>query len=77
MRTPLQVQRSVPARPALRLVTNQSPKTGDVLWRINGFRARLLVWTEDEWQKLDAHPSDAQYHPSGIWCAVACRLNLR
>ena len=26
MRTPLQVQRSVPARPALRLVTNQSPQ---------------------------------------------------
>ena len=41
-----------------------------VMWRINGYRASLLVWTPDEWAKMDVRPSDAQYHPSGIWCAL-------
>ena len=40
------------------------------LWRINGYRARLLIWTPDEWEKMDAPPPDAQYHPSGVWCAL-------
>jgi hypothetical protein len=39
-------------------------------WRINGYRARLLVWTRDEWERLETPPSDAQYHPTGVWCAL-------
>jgi len=39
-------------------------------WRINGFPATILVWTQDEWERMDVHPSDAQYHPCGIWCAL-------
>ena len=39
-------------------------------WRINGHRARLLVWTRDEWERLETPPSDAQYHPTGVWCAL-------
>jgi hypothetical protein len=58
-------------RPAgLRLHMHSRPESGAVLWRINGFRARLLVWTEDEWERLDSRPTDAQFHPSGIWCAL-------
>lgn len=41
-----------------------------VLWRINGFPARLLIWTADEWERLEARPADAQFHPSGVWCAL-------
>jgi hypothetical protein len=41
-----------------------------VLWRINGFRARLVIWSLQEWEQLDVRPSDAQYHPSGVWCAL-------
>jgi hypothetical protein len=41
-----------------------------IFWRINGYRARLLVWTIPEWEKLETRPSDAQYHPSGVWCAL-------
>jgi hypothetical protein len=41
-----------------------------IYWRINGYRARLLVWTIPEWEKLETRPSDAQYHPSGVWCAL-------
>ena len=39
-------------------------------WRINGYRTRLLVWTQDEWERLETPPSDAQYHPTGVWCAL-------
>ena len=41
-----------------------------MFWRINGFRARLMVWTAEEWEKLEPRPADAQYHPSGVWCAL-------
>jgi hypothetical protein len=39
-------------------------------WRINGFRARLVIWTIEQWDSLEARPTDAQYHPSGFWCAL-------
>jgi hypothetical protein len=39
-------------------------------WRINGFRARLVIWTAEEWALLDERPTDAQYHPRGFWCAL-------
>ncbi len=39
-------------------------------WRINGYRTRLLVWTQEEWERLETPPSDAQYHPTGVWCAL-------
>ena len=39
-------------------------------WRINGHRARLVVWTSEEWTRLKSPPSDAQYHPAGVWCAL-------
>jgi hypothetical protein len=55
---------------ALRLSIHPRPDAGAVLWRINGYRARLLVWTPDEWEQLESRPSDAQFHPSGIWCAL-------
>ncbi len=39
-------------------------------WRINGYPATILIWTVDEWERLDVRPSDAQYYPCGIWCAL-------
>ena len=39
-------------------------------WWINGYRAKLLIWTSDEWENLKNVPSDAQYHPAGVWCAL-------
>jgi hypothetical protein len=55
---------------SLRLYFHSSPESGGVYWRINGFRARLLVWTPQEWDSLDTRPLDAQFHPSGVWCAL-------
>jgi hypothetical protein len=55
---------------ALRLYLHSRPESGAIFWRINGFRAKLLVWTVEEWENLDARPIDAQFHPSGVWCAL-------
>lgn len=54
----------------LRLRIHGRPESSAVFWRINGFRARLLVWTADEWERLEPRPPDAQFHPSGVWCAL-------
>lgn len=55
---------------ALRLHAPSSPEAIAVCWRINGYRARLLVWTREEWETLESRPTDAQYHPGGFWCAL-------
>jgi hypothetical protein len=55
---------------ALRVWREPAPERSTVLWRINGYRASLLVWTADEWAKMELRPSDAQFHPSGVWCAL-------
>jgi hypothetical protein len=55
---------------AVRLYLRGRPDSRAVFWRINGFRAKLLVWTAEEWEKLEARPPDAQFHPSGVWCAL-------
>ncbi len=55
---------------AVRLYLRAGPDSRAVFWRINGFWAKLLVWTAEEWEKLEARPADAQFHPSGVWCAL-------
>jgi hypothetical protein len=54
----------------VRLHFQTSPDSKAAFWRINGFRAKLLVWTPEEWANLEARPPDAQFHPSGVWCAL-------
>ena len=39
-------------------------------WLINGYRVKLLIWTPDEWERMESPPSDAQFHPVGVWCAL-------
>lgn len=39
-------------------------------WRINGFPAKIVVWTHEEWIALENHPNDAQFYPCGVWCAL-------
>jgi hypothetical protein len=70
MGTPLKALECVPPWAELRLYVEPGPETKAVYWRINGFRARLLIWTVAEWEKLEPRPADAQYHPSGVWCAL-------
>ncbi len=39
-------------------------------WRINGYPARVLIWTAEEWSRLAHPPQDAQYVGHGLWCAL-------
>jgi hypothetical protein len=54
----------------LRVSPGSAREPRAAFWRINGYRARLLIWTHDEWEKLESPPSDAQLHPCGVWCAL-------
>ncbi len=59
------------ARPTLlRLFKPQSQRPGSARWRINGHPVRLLIWSSDEWERLEERPADAQLHPHGVWCAL-------
>ncbi len=46
------------------------PERNVAYWKINGFPARIVVWTIAEWERLEERPTDAQYFPCGIWCAL-------
>jgi hypothetical protein len=70
MSTSLRARVPVQEGARLRIWREPGPGVSTVCWRINGFRANLLVWTQDEWATMDARPSDAQFHPSGVWFAL-------
>jgi hypothetical protein len=57
-------------RTDLRLCGNPALEERATFWWINGYRARLLVWTREEWDNMETPPPDAQFHPAGIWCAL-------
>src|SRR5277367_118995 len=57
-------------RTDLRLCAEPASEESATYWWINGYRARLLVWTQDEWANLETRPTDAQLHPAGVWCAL-------
>ena len=57
-------------RAGLRRAPDGDVGRGAVLWRINGYRAKLLIWTQNEWEELKPRPPDAQHHPCGLWCAL-------
>lgn len=63
-------QTAGPASPFLRFCGASADQGGSVRWRINGYPARLLIWSPEEWERLPEHPADAQFHPMGIWCAL-------
>jgi len=58
------------AAAGLRLSIRPGPETGSIDWKTNGFRTRLLVWTAEEWENPEVRPTDAQFHPCGVWCAL-------
>ena len=63
--------RSATQRALLRLFDPSIRRlSGSDRWRINGHPARLLIWSTEEWEKLEERPADAQFHPFGVWCAL-------
>ena len=59
-----------PTRPRLNLFGIGPEGRNSTRWLINGHRATLFVWTSEEWERLPDRPPDAQFAPSGIWCAL-------
>jgi hypothetical protein len=43
-----------------------------VYWRVNGYRAAMLVWTDAEFERLPAweRPAGAQHFSCGIWAVL-------
>ncbi len=56
--------------PFLRYFSAEAHDPTSLRWRINGYPARLLIWSWEEWEKLPERPADAQLHPLGLWCAL-------
>ena len=59
-----------PAVAALQVYQPPQAELQRARWRINGFLASIIVWTADEWSRLEHRPNDAQYLPCGVWCAL-------
>jgi hypothetical protein len=57
-------------RTELRLCDEPKAEEQAAFWRINGYRARLVIWTRDQWERMERPPADAQFHPTGVWCAL-------
>jgi hypothetical protein len=70
MNTSFKAWAFAPPRTNLRLSVDERWEDRAAYWLINGYRARLLLWTTDEWELMETPPSDAQLHPTGVWCAL-------
>ena len=65
-----QVQSFSKPHSTLSLYTPPVPKANVAHWRINGHPAVVVVWTKEEWDRLENRPTDAQYYLCGVWCAL-------
>lgn len=70
MKPAAQVQYVGEDRVTLGVYKPRTPESNVARWRVNGYRAAIHVWTAEEWEKLADRPTDAQYYPCGIWCAL-------
>ena len=50
----------------------EAPGMEVAYWRVNGHRAAMLVWTDDEFDRLAPYerPADAQHFSCGIWAVL-------
>jgi len=65
-----QILHSATTRAALGLYHPSDSEADVGRWKINGYRATILVWTAEQWENLPDRPTDAQHFPCGIWCAL-------
>jgi hypothetical protein len=66
--TPIRLEATTP--PPLRIFEPGHAAAAPVRWKINGHPTRLIIWSAEEWDQLKDRPADAQFHPSGVWCAL-------
>lgn len=55
---------------AIRLHQPLGDERNTAYWRVNGYPARVIVWTVAEWERLVERPTDAQFLPCGLWCVL-------
>jgi hypothetical protein len=65
-----QILPDAPKRAELGLYIPPASEVNVAHWKINGYRASIIVWTAEEWANLPDRPTDAQFYPCGIWCAL-------
>jgi hypothetical protein len=65
-----EVQPFATPRTQISLYRPPAPESNLAHWRINGYRAVIVIWTDAEWKQLSERPGDAQYYPCGVWCAL-------
>jgi hypothetical protein len=58
------------AEPSIQLYSGPEQSRNVAYWRVNGYPARVIIWTQAEWERLEKRPPDAQYLPSGLWCVL-------
>lgn len=39
-------------------------------WKVDGYPARILVWTDEEYRSLSEGAPDAQRYDCGVWVAL-------
>ena len=69
-RTSLAVAGASTSVPQLKIHRPEPATSSDATWRINGYRARLVVWPHEEFRRLESPPADAQFFSCGVWCAL-------
>ncbi len=56
--------------PQVQLFLPQGDERNTSFWKINGYPARVIVWSVEEWERLPERPPDAQFIPCGVWCVL-------
>lgn len=70
MNSAAQIESSLTMRNRLGLYTPPPSDTHAARWLINGYCARIVIWTAEEWEQLVERPTDAQHYSCGVWCAL-------
>ena len=70
MNSAAQIDPLATTRSRLGLFNPDPAECNTARWRINGYPARIVVWTREEWENLPERPTDAQYFTCGVWCAL-------
>lgn len=70
MNPALEVHSTATTRPRLGIYSPSSSERNVGRWRINGHPAAIVIWTVEEWDRLEVRPVDAQYFECGVWCAL-------
>ena len=70
MNTVARIEPRPTGRAHLNLFNPSASECHAARWLINGYQARIVIWTAEEYEQLSERPTDARYYPCGVWCAL-------